>query len=280
VITICEAARRAGVPHGAEDAALERGYLLITLNPDDHVDRERRALAVLRARQADGVLIVMAPGDTEATHVASAVEAGTAVVCVDPMPDGIAVDSVTVDNRKGALTCIRTASSAAATGAPSVYTAKEMPPEAEPPTAVFASNAVMGFGAWKAPNELGLRCPEDGSLALFDDISSGDAIQPRLTVAAQPAYEMGRLGAELLIARLEGRERTPGPMRVELSPALIVRGSPLRDVDPGPPSMMEGDGDQFGNERFGRRTLDANLARHGHRLHSLFCVPALGLPRL
>ncbi len=253
---------------GAEDAALERGYLLITLNTDDQVDRERRALAVLRARKVDGVLVVMAPSDTEATHIASALEAGTAVVCLDRIPDGISVDSVTVDNRKGARMCMHHLVSRGhhriglLSGTPAVYTAKErlegylevmrasfgpdtpglirhgdfrlesgyriakeMLLEAEPPTAIFASNAVMGFGALKAMNELGLRCPEDVSLAVFDDISFGDAIQPRLTVVAQPAYEMGRRGADLLIARIEGREKTPGPVRVELSPELIVRGS-------------------------------------------------------
>jgi LacI family transcriptional regulator len=253
---------------GAEDAALERGYVLITLNTDDHVERERRALAVLRARKVDGVLIVMAPDDGEATHIATARDGGTAVVCLDRMPRGIEVDSVSVDNRKGARMCMHHLVSRGhrrigmLSGSPALHTAKErlegylevmresggqaapclirhgdfrlesgyrlakeMLLEAEPPTAIFASNAMMGFGALKALHELGLRCPEDVSLAVFDDIPFGDVIQPRLTVVAQPAYEMGKRGAELLIARVEGREKSAGPVRIELSPELIVRGS-------------------------------------------------------
>jgi len=47
----------------------------------------------------------------------------------------------------------------------------------------------------KAIHELGLRCPEDVALAVFDEVPFGDVIQPRLTVVAQPAYEMaGRHG--------------------------------------------------------------------------------------
>jgi LacI family transcriptional regulator len=253
---------------GAEDAALERGYLLITLNTDDHVERERRALAVLRARKVDGVLLVMAPDDGEATHIATALAGGTAVVCLDRMPRGVEVDSVSVNNRKGARMCMHHLISRGhrrigmLSGSPTLLTArerlegylevvresggqetpalirhgdfrldsgyrlaKEMLLESEPPTAIFAANAMMGFGALKAMREIGLRCPEDVSLAVFDDIPFGDVIRPRLTVVAQPAYEMGKRGAELLIARIEGREKSAGPVCIELTPELIVRES-------------------------------------------------------
>jgi len=253
---------------GAEDAALDRGYLLITLNTDDHVERERHALAMLRARKVDGVLIVMAPDDGDANHIAAALVNGTAVVCLDRVPAGIEVDSISTGNRRGTRMCMHHLVSRGhhrigmLSGSPDSYTAKErlagyldvirengwqtipalvrhgdfrldsgyrlakeMLLEAEPPTAIFASNAMMGFGALKAMLELGLRCPEDVSLAVFDDIPFGDVIQPRLTVVSQPAYEMGRQGAELLIARIEGREMAAGPVRIELDPELIVRGS-------------------------------------------------------
>jgi LacI family transcriptional regulator len=102
---------------------------------------------------------------------------------------------------------------------------KELLLEAKPPTAVFAANGMMGFGVLKALRELGLRCPEDVALAVFDEVPFGDVLRPRLTVVAQPAYEMGRLGAELLIARIEGRENSAEPVQTRLSPELIVRES-------------------------------------------------------
>lgn len=96
---------------------------------------------------------------------------------------------------------------------------------ANPPTALFAANAMMGFGALKAMQELGLRCPEDVALAVFDDIPFGDVIHPRLTVVAQPAYDMGRFGAEMLIARIENRGEQKPPAHLQLAPELIVRES-------------------------------------------------------
>jgi len=84
---------------------------------------------------------------------------------------------------------------------------------------------MMGFGALKAINELGLRCPADISLAVFDDIPFGGVIQPRLTVVAQPAYEIGRRGAHLLIDRIQGALEDPAPVRLTLPPELIVRES-------------------------------------------------------
>jgi DNA-binding LacI/PurR family transcriptional regulator len=36
---------------------------------------------------------------------------------------------------------------------------------------------------------------------------------------------MGRVGTELLIARLEGREKSPVPVHLTLTPELLVRQS-------------------------------------------------------
>ena len=48
---------------GAEDAALAHGYLLVTINTDDRVEREKQALSVLRGRRADGILLVVVPAE-------------------------------------------------------------------------------------------------------------------------------------------------------------------------------------------------------------------------
>ena len=252
---------------GAEDAALARDYLLLTLNTDESIERERSALAMLRARSVDGLLLVIAPGQ-EYSHIRSLLESRTRVVALDRLPEGLAIDSVCVDNCKGAEMCVYHLVSrghrriAILTGGARIQTSrarldgyhkvlgesgiepdpslvkegdnrlesgyrltKEMMLASRPPSAIFASNAMMGFGALKAMQELGVRCPDDVALAVFDDVPFGDVIQPRLTVVSQPTYEMGRLGAELLIARIEDREKSPSPVRIELAPELIVRES-------------------------------------------------------
>jgi len=72
------------------------------------------------------------------------------------------------------------------------------------PTALFAANNFVAFGAWRALRELALRVPDDVSLVCFDDLPEEWLIDPFLTVVDQPAYEMGRQAAELLLDRLEG----------------------------------------------------------------------------
>jgi LacI family transcriptional regulator len=66
--------------------------------------------------------------------------------------------------------------------------------------------------------------PDDMSLVTFDDLPDDWHDNPLLTVLAQPAYDVGRQAAELLLDRLEGRDKSK--RRVILLPGeLIVRRS-------------------------------------------------------
>jgi LacI family transcriptional regulator len=92
---------------GAEDAALKHGYLLLTFNTDDRVEREKQVLSVLHARRVDGILLVVAAGIGRPSHIAETLRAGTPIVCLDRLPPRIRVDSVTVDNATAARECVR-----------------------------------------------------------------------------------------------------------------------------------------------------------------------------
>jgi LacI family transcriptional regulator len=72
------------------------------------------------------------------------------------------------------------------------------------PTALFAANNFIAFGALKALRELELRVPEDVAVVGFDDLPSALVTFPFLTVAAQPAYEMGKTATEILLEKLGG----------------------------------------------------------------------------
>ncbi|MGE5571058.1 MAG: LacI family DNA-binding transcriptional regulator [Rhodospirillales bacterium] len=95
------------------------------------------------------------------------------------------------------------------------------------PTVLFVANGLMGMGAIKAIQEMGLRCPEDVAIAVFDDVPGGDIFRPQLTVVSQPAYEIGYRGAELLIQRITGEIKSSKPVTVVLEPELKVRESTL-----------------------------------------------------
>lgn len=95
------------VVRGAEDAASRHGYLLTIFNTDDQLAREQQIFAVLRTRRVDGVLVVVSPESGEGTHLAETIAAGIPVVCLDRVPRHVKVDSVLVDNVKGAAICVR-----------------------------------------------------------------------------------------------------------------------------------------------------------------------------
>ena len=71
-------------------------------------------------------------------------------------------------------------------------------------TAVFAANNFITFGTIKALQEMRLRVPEDVAVVGFDDLPNSLVTFPFLTVAAQPAYEMGKKAIEILLGRLDG----------------------------------------------------------------------------
>ena len=62
------------------------------------------------------------------------------------------------------------------------------------------------------------------SVVAFDDMPLEWGIDPFLTVAAQPAYEIGRRAAVLLLDRIAGDPQTAG-QDVVLPFELIIRGS-------------------------------------------------------
>lgn len=96
------------VVRGAEDSAFQHGYLLITFNTDDQAEREKQILSLLRSRRVDGVLLVVAPSaDGDVSHIRKTEESGIPIVCLDRIPPGVALDSVSVDNVAAAQLCVR-----------------------------------------------------------------------------------------------------------------------------------------------------------------------------
>jgi len=94
---------------------------------------------------------------------------------------------------------------------------------ADPPTAIFATEADAVTGALRAIRRRGLRCPEDVSIVGFDDSSWAEVMNPPMTVVAQPMQAMGSAAADAVISRIEGVD---GPtVWTELPSALIERGS-------------------------------------------------------
>jgi DNA-binding LacI/PurR family transcriptional regulator len=77
------------------------------------------------------------------------------------------------------------------------------------PTAIFACNDLMAFGVLQAARELGLRCPEDLSIAGFDSLEFTKFTDPSLTSVYQPGYQLGATSARLLLQRIDGMRSAP-----------------------------------------------------------------------
>ena len=97
-------------------------------------------------------------------------------------------------------------------------------PDEQRPTAIVATNNFLAVGVIEALRESSVRVPEDMAVVCFDDIELASALDPFLTVVAQPARTFGTLAAQFLIDRLRGEEDL-APRRVVLPPELTVRMS-------------------------------------------------------
>jgi LacI family transcriptional regulator len=92
------------------------------------------------------------------------------------------------------------------------------------PTAIFAANNFIALGLLKTLRASDLRVPEDISVVGFDDLPASLLIDPFLTVAAQPAYEMGAQATKLLIKRLAG-SGAESPQEIVLPVEVVERKS-------------------------------------------------------
>jgi LacI family transcriptional regulator len=79
--------------------------------------------------------------------------------------------------------------------------------QANPPTAIITINDLLGMAAIRAAIDLGLRVPEDVSIAGFDDIPFSRFSVPRLTTVSGIPEQNGREAVRLLLKRLAEPER-------------------------------------------------------------------------
>jgi LacI family transcriptional regulator, repressor for deo operon, udp, cdd, tsx, nupC, and nupG len=93
------------------------------------------------------------------------------------------------------------------------------------PSAVFCSNDEMAIGFMQALAAVGVKVPDDISVAGFDDIELAALVQPSLTTVRQPRREIGRTAALVLVDLLQGRSAPP---LVRLQTELVVRSSTAR----------------------------------------------------
>jgi LacI family transcriptional regulator len=95
------------------------------------------------------------------------------------------------------------------------------------PTAVFCANDLLALGVLQAMFAAGVRVPDDVSIVGYDDIDFAAAAAVPLTSVRQPAAQIGRTAADLLLRETEDQAGHTH-QRVVYEPELVVRNSTLR----------------------------------------------------
>lgn len=249
------------IARGVEDIAQTAGYSVVLCNADDNEEKERRYIDVALQERVAGV--VLSPTG-RATNVDRLVQRGTPVVAVDrPLLENNG-DQVLVDTRLAAREATQHLLDggyrrvACVSGPPGVRTAEDrlagytdvvgeentltrrgefraeggriaalsLLDEPEPPDALLVGNSTMAIGVLEALAARGLRSGRDVGIVSFDDAPWTTLIDPPLTVVAQPAHDVGRVAAGLLLARIA--DSTRQATTTTLQAKLIERRSSRR----------------------------------------------------
>lgn len=94
-----------------------------------------------------------------------------------------------------------------------------------PPEALFLASGNITVGFLEVIREKGIRIPQDVSIVGFDDIEWAPVIEPFLTCAVQPAWDMGEEVVNLLMEKLHHPNPKWVPREIRLKCELLVRNS-------------------------------------------------------
>lgn len=95
----------AAAARGLSDVVEEEGYTLLLANSDEDLERERRAIDVLRTQLVDGLVVAPVSGN-DGDHLRVLESDNRPLVLMDRAIRGLQVDAVMVDNAGGARTAI------------------------------------------------------------------------------------------------------------------------------------------------------------------------------
>jgi len=252
------------IARGVEDMASNSGYTVIFCNTDESEEEEEKYVNILVQKQVDGILLVPACSNSKSVKFLQSngipmvlidrsipgigidivrgdseqggyeltrhlIELGhTHIVTVTgPREVSTSQDRVSGYERSmkeaglEAFIQVYYGSYNQASGYRLASQAMALEPH---PTAIFGTNNFISIGVLKALKDAGLGVPEDVSVVGFDDLPAFMVVDPVLTVAAQPAYEMGSQATELLLKRITG-DIPESNQEVILPTQLIIRRS-------------------------------------------------------
>ena len=103
--------------------------------------------------------------------------------------------------------------------------AKKLLSNKKRPTAILANNDEMAAGVIRVASDMGIKIPEELSIAGFDDNIYASRIIPSLTTIKRPIDNMAALASQKLINQVQSEHSTPLVLGGEVKPHLIIRES-------------------------------------------------------
>lgn len=236
----------ATVVRGIEDVAQQQGYSVLLADTRDMLSREEEYLKLVETRQADGVIQLSPHREGGSALPKEDIIAVNACGCENtPYPcirvdnaeasktateylislghkrigviTGLADNPHSIDRLKGYKQALDKAGIAfldewRAEGAFTMWSGLNAAQhfirmdKEQRPSAILCQNDEMAIGAIKAFKNAGIKVPEEISITGFDDIEVSRFSDPSLTTINQPAEEIGRSAANMLLRLIEGKE--------------------------------------------------------------------------
>lgn len=253
----------ANCAHAVTMVAQEHGYSVIITTSNEDPDLEFSAAEQMLQRHVDG--LVMIPSRFRETKLTRAFFGKTPVVAFDRPISDQPFDTVLVQNTSGAsritehllehghrrvafmglsrhlftinarfLGYRKTLQDAGlqedsffgcSSREDTVRHLRERLTSTDAPTAIFASNTLATRYVLNSLLLLGAKIPQDIAFVGFDDFELAELTSPPLTVVRQPAQEMGRVAANLLMDRILRGELPKTGIRTVLPVEIVLRRS-------------------------------------------------------
>ncbi|KXG44371.1 LacI family DNA-binding transcriptional regulator [Tepidibacillus decaturensis] len=93
----------------------------------------------------------------------------------------------------------------------------------EVPTAIIAGNDLSLLEILRFVKKKGIKIPDDLSVLGFDEVPFATIFEPSLTTISQPAFEMGKKAAEILLERIEGSENEVQQAQIHRFPPTLLK---------------------------------------------------------
>ncbi len=250
------------VSHAVQEAARAEGYLVWLAASNENTAIEAAQIEQMTHHPVDGILLV--PVDSRNRNLKVVAQDGVPLVTIDRPLEVARTDSVGVENEAGArmavehllshgckrVLCVAKNShlrtikeriagyEAQLRDANLPYTQTlHLSDEKDPksalaslfrsrsrPHALFTTNNASTIWVIETLRQLGLETGSDLALVGFDDVDFYTLISPSVTAISQPADELGRTAARLLLQRIKG-DSLPARVRTRLPVSLILRES-------------------------------------------------------